>query len=335
MMRARRAPALLLAFLLGALGAAVAASTPGYAADPTTVAVAIVTATPVAVGSTVTVRATVRPAGATGQVTFTVDERAVATVAIASGTATASFQVAAAGQFLVRASYTPEAGAAGFTAARSSNTTLVVGTGASMVVQNSAGAPIPAGASVTGGSTVKLAVQGFPARTSLRFTIGAASLAGSVSTDSRGAATLTTRLPGLDAREYVVVAYGGQRTAIATVLIDGVAPGATPTPTFCPASPTGTPTPTSSSPRPTSSSPRPTSSSPRPSKTEKATSTRSQSPTRTDDDSEDGGGRGGPGDLPRTGAAVLTLLVIGGVAVAFGTGLISFGRRRPVGRHVR
>ena len=331
-MRARRAPALLLAFLVGALGAAVATSPSSHAADPTTVAVAIVTTTPVAVGSTVTVRATVRPVGATGQVTFTVDERSVATVPLAAGTATASFAVAAAGQFLVRASFTPAAGAEGFTAARSSNTTLVVGTGARLVVQNSAGAPIPAGTAVAGGSTVKLNVQGFPARTSLRFTIGAATLAGSVSTDARGAATLTTRLPGLDAREYVVVAYGGQRTAIATVLVDGVAPGATPTPTFCPASPTGTPTPTSSSPRPSSSSPRPTSSSPRATKTEKATSTRSQSPTRTGDDDEDGGG---PGDLPRTGAAVLTLLVIGGVAVAFGTGLISIGRRRPAGRHVR
>ena len=325
-MRARRAPALLLAFLVGALGAAVATSPSSHAADPTTVAVAIVTTTPVAVGSTVTVRATVRPVGATGQVTFTVDERSVATVPLAAGTATASFAVAAAGQFLVRASFTPAAGAEGFTAARSSNTTLVVGTGARLVVQNSAGAPIPAGTAVAGGSTVKLNVQGFPARTSLRFTIGAATLAGSVSTDARGAATLTTRLPGLDAREYVVVAYGGQRTAIATVLVDGVAPGATPTPTFCPASPTGTPTPTSSSPRPTSSSPRPT-------KTDKATSTRSQSATRTDDDDDDG--RGGPGDLPRTGAAVLTLLVLGGVAVAFGTGLISIGRRRPAGRHVR
>jgi LPXTG-motif cell wall-anchored protein len=186
-------------------------------------------------------------------------------------------------------------------------------------------------------------VQGFPPRTPVRFTLGAASLGGTVTTDSRGAATLSTRLPALDAREYVVVAYGGQRTAVATLLVDGVAPGTTPTPTFCPATtppvtesatPTPTPTPTSSSPRPTSSSPRPTSSSPRPTETDKGKPTKSPTRSATDDDDDDDD-RGGPGNLPSTGAAVVGLLVLAGVAVAFGTGLITIGRRRPTGRHVR
>lgn len=345
-MRATRAAAVLLAFLVALAGAGAVAAPASQAADPTKVTVSIVGAQPSAVGATVTFRAVVTPAGAAGSVAFTIDERPLATVAVSGGAAATSVRMAKAGQYLVRAAFTPAAGASGFSRASSANSVLVVGTVARLTIQDSTGRPIPVGTAVPGGTSVRLVANGFAARTTVTFTIGAASLPGSATTDARGSATFATRIPGLDQREYLVVAYGGQASAVAALLVEGVAPGATPTPTFCPVSSppvTESPTPTTTSPKPTTTSPKPTSGSPRPTKTTKRptesakpTSTRSSSSTRDDDDNEGPGDLPGTGgNLPGTGVAVVSLLLLAGMAFALGTGLISVGRGRPSGRHTR
>lgn len=336
-MRATRAAASLVA-LLATIGLLLVVPPASQAAETTRVTVSVTTSQPAAVGSSVTIRATVTPSTAAGQVAVTLDERPLATVPLSRGIASTTVRVQKAGQYLVRAAFTPTRGSTGATAASSSNMILVVGSVARLSVRDSAGRPIPAGAAVPSGARIRLVVAGFPARSRLTFTLGAATLPGSLTTDARGAGVLQGRVPGLAKGEYLVVAYGGQSTAVAPVVVDGVVPGATPTPTFCPATtppPTesASPSPTKSTPKPTTSSPRPTKSTRPPTDEGKPTTSRSQSSSRDDDDDDDDGPGGG--DLPRTGAAIASLLVLAGLAFAFGTGLISIGRRRPAGRHVR
>lgn len=355
-MRAMRAAASALA-LLALAALAILVPPASEAAGGTTVVLRITTSQPAAVGSEVTFRATVSPASAAGSVAFTIDERALATVPVAGGVATTAVRIQQAGQYLVRAAFTPAAGSSGAQAASSGNVVLVVGQVARVSVQDSAGRSVPAGTAVAAGSPIRLAVAGFPARTPVTFTIGAATLQGSLTTDAKGAGVFSTRVPGLEKGEFLVVAYGGRSSAVAPILVEGIVPGATPTPTFCPtsapptdsASPTPTPTKTKT-PTPTTTSPRPSTSSARPTKTTrppteggKPTSSRSSSTSRGEGDGDESSGSTGDddglpgtgGNLPGTGAAVVSLLVLAGVAVAFGTGLISIGRRRPAGRHSR
>jgi hypothetical protein len=337
-MRARRAAAISVAFLVALTTVSAVTAPSSRAADPTKVSLTVVSAQPAGVNSTVTFRAVVAPAGATGSVAFTIDERQLATVALSGGAATTSVRIPRAGQYIVRAAFTPAAGSSGFVRASSANTVLAVGAVARLTIQDSSGRPIPVDTPIAGGTSVRLVAQGFASRTKLVFTIGSASLPGSATTDSKGAATFATKIPGLDAREYLVVAYGGQATAVASLIVDGVVPGATPTPTFCPVSSppiTDSASPTVTSPKPTSGSPRPTKTTRRPTESDKPTSTRSGSATRSDDDDGPGDLPGTGGNLPGTGAAVLSLVLLAGLAFALGTGLISVGRRRPTGRHTR
>lgn len=338
-MRATRVAASV-AVLLALVGLALLVPPAARAADATRLALTITTSQPASVGSAVTFRATVTPASAAGSVAFTIDERPLATVAVTGGVATTTIRIQKAGQYLVRAAFTPVSGSTTAQAASSSNVVLVVGSVARVSVQDTAGRAIPGGTAVPAGSPIRLAVAGFPARTAVTFTIGAASLPGSVTTDARGAGVLQTRIPGLEKGEFLVVAYGGRSTAVSAVVVKGVVPGATPTPTFCPAT---SPPPTEpASPSPTRTTPKPTSSSPRPTKTTRPptdggspTSSRPQSSSRGGDDGDDDGLPATGGGLPGTGAAVLSLLVLAAIAIAFGTGLISIGRRHTTGRHSR
>lgn len=316
------------------------------------VVVVVESANPAAAGSTVRLRARVTPSTAQGSIAFSVDGRVVARAALSSsGQASTSFRASSAGQFLLRAAYVPRPGTTAWLGAQSPAATLVVGAGPRLVVRTAAGTAIPAGTGVPAGTSVRLDVQGFPARQAVRFTIGVADVPGTVTTDARGTATLNAAIPALDPREYLVVAYGGLRTAVATVLVEGFLPGASPTATFCSVSPspsptdtgtafpTPTPTPTTpsptrtTSPPPSTSTPKPTRSSTRPTETEPGRPTPSSSRTGTS-----GSSTGIPdtgGSLSPTGVAVLSTVILGLVALVLGSGLMRAGRRPRRGRHAR
>lgn len=341
-----RARLLVLSVLTTILASSAFATGTAAAATSPQVVLAVESANPASVGSPVRLIARVSPSAVTGSVAFTVDGRVVARVALSDGRAATAFTPSTTGQFLVRATYAPPVGSTTWDEARSPVVTVAVGVGPRLAVRTATDVDLPSSAPVAAGAGVRLEVAGFPARVPVRFTIGSAHLPGFATTDQRGSATFSAAIPALAAREYLVVAYGGSRSAVATVLVDGLLPGASPTATFCPASPTPTssasPTPTSPSPsststppgsgRPTatSGSPRSTRSTSRPTAADSGTATRSSSATESRGEIPDTGG-----SLSPTGAAVISAVVGGVLALLAGAALMRAGRRPRPGKHAR
>ena len=165
------------------------------------------------------------------------------------------------------------------------------------VLLSRTGVLVPPGSEVTAGSSVVIAVSGFPAEVRVSLTLGTWPVPQSFVTSASGSGSVDTVVPAtLASSVYVLAASGGNQSA-AFVFYVYNPPKVGPTPT---------PTPTPSSvvvvaPRVVLAG--------------------------------DAGTAASAGSLPVTGVSLLPLLVTAGVSLLGGLVLVLAGRRRPTGRH--
>jgi hypothetical protein len=267
-----------------------------------------------------TFRATVLPSTAQGTVAFRQNGEVVARSAVVGGQAVYERNRHPVGRLRIVAEFEPAAGS-DFLPAQSAPLDLVVNAVARLSVERGDGSPVAVGGEVPAGAALRFVVEGFPADTRVSFSLGATMLPEDVLTDVDGVGRALVTVPeSFPERTYLIVAAGGQRSAVHKVAVlarPTPAPSTTPPSTVSVTipgpSPSGTTRPTAG-PTP---SPGPT------------------DPTDLPTTGGDGGEPGGSGGtLPQTGGdpglyvgASLTFLVIG-------AGLTAAGRPRPAAAHL-
>ncbi|MEO6701600.1 MAG: Ig-like domain-containing protein [Jatrophihabitantaceae bacterium] len=250
-------------------------------AQPSTTTLAVAPAGKVTEGNSVSLTATVSPAGAAGSITFSDGTTSIGTAAVTAGKATLATTTLAVGDHSFTAAFTPTDSTA-FGPSTSSAVSLTVVKAPTIGTATVNGKPVSSGSQLKPGDTVTITGSDYQPGESVKvvLTPGTTVLA-AVTADSSGNVSATVTLPStLSAGAHTLTLQGSLASATFRFTVAG---------------PTGTPTPTSTAPSASASS------------------------SEAGSGSTSGGGLASTGAQVTAGLSVAVLLMIAGAGVLLST----------------
>ncbi len=301
-----RVRALVVALVVGVLTLVGAAS--AQADDATSVVLTVEVTSGVDVNTYTGVRmhAVVRPASATGRVTFYVDGAKLGAAPVVDGAADLGSTIHVADGVPATAVFEP-ASASGRSAVTSPEIAIAVQAVPRVWLVDDGGAAMPDRARITSGKRYRLVVSGFRFGSSVRVTLGSRTL-DTPRVGASGTGSVLVTVPALRPGTYRLAARSGSRSATTSVVLLAGAGSTGPSPN--PTAPAGG---NVSVVVPSAGQSLPT--------------------TGGDDGTDDDDGADGGATLPRTGSDVAASLALSAVALLVGVALVVATRRRPPGRH--
>jgi hypothetical protein len=298
-----------LAAVLGAaLLAVLSAAAPALAGIATSTTVSVEPPTVLEPYTPATFRASVTPSDAVGFVNFTFDGEAFGTAPVVSGSAVFESSAHTVGVHQLQASFVPQAGS-GFSPSVSPAIPVTVNAVARLILSRPDGSLVPPGSQLRIGEQVTINALGYPATSTVRFTLAGQALPQTITTNASGSGTAPLVVSSaLPSAVYQLVGQANLRNAAFVFYVYNPPPAATPGPTAT--APVGAGSGSAGG------------------STSGSTGGSAGIPST---------GGGATGDLAATGSDTAPLMAWGGLALGVGAGLVSIGGspRASGGRHVR
>jgi len=229
--RASRAAAALALSLLGAALLALFPAAVAQADVATAVTVWVEPPTVLEPYTPATFRAQVSPANAAGTVTFTWDGVAFGNAAVQSGQAVFESSAHEVGVHKLKALYTPAPGS-GFAPSTSAEVTVTVNAIARLFLSRGNGTLVPPGSEVKPGERVTINALGYPAGSTVRFTLAGQPLPQTITVNGQGSgATELVVSTGLPSAVYQLVGQAQLKNAAFVFYIYNPPPQSSPQPT--------------------------------------------------------------------------------------------------------
>lgn len=178
-----------------------------------------------------TFRASVTPSDAIGVVTFTFDGEAFGTAPVVGGSAVFESSAHSVGVHQVQATFVPQAGS-GFAPSVSSAIPVTVNAIARLILSRPDGTLVPPGSQLRIGEKVTINALGYPAASTVRFTLAGQTLAQTITTNGSGSGSAPLLVSSaLPSAVYQLVGQAGLRNAAFVFYVYNPPPVPTPAPT--------------------------------------------------------------------------------------------------------